>query len=100
MAEVNLGYDRDSHSGAYGYDTLGIPAQGAGHVTLDHQVIAAITTQDFYMGNLGLAARPIYFDDQTNPQQGFLSSLRSNDMIPSLAYGYTAGAAYRTYPDK
>ena len=63
---------------------------------MDQQVIAAIDTKDFYLGSLGLTPRPVNFtwDD---PTQSFLSTLKNQSIIPSLSFGYNAGAQYRTF---
>ena len=102
VGESNLGYTQNSDVGEYGYDSLGLEVEGSGGVTLDHQVVAALATKDFYLGNLGLAARPINFDNQSDPQTGFLQSLKAKNKIPSVSYGYTAGASYREsiHPDR
>lgn len=91
--ELNLGYT-DYANGGYGYDKLGTGYPGSGGPTLDHQVIAAIDTKEYYLGMLGLTPRPINFtwDEQT---PSFLSSLRNQSIIPSLSFGYNAGAEYR-----
>ena len=94
--EITLGV-ASSEGGNYGYDTLGVQihgSSGAG-VILDHQVIAGIATKDFYIGNLGLAQRTPAFGG--SQQTSFLQSLRNKNIIPSLSYGYTAGAYYREY---
>lgn len=92
--ELNLPYTENYDNGVYGYETLGTGYQGSGGPTLDHQVIAAIYTKDFYLGSLGLTPRPVNFtwDD---PTQSFLSTLKDQSKIPSLSFGYNAGAQYR-----
>lgn len=95
-AESNLGYTVNSDNGNYGFDTLRVGLPGDGNVSLDHQLIAGIATKDFFLGNLGLASRQLMFADKTQAP-GFLSQLQSNNMIPSLSYGYTAGASYRKH---
>ncbi|KAF2137183.1 uncharacterized protein K452DRAFT_329396 [Aplosporella prunicola CBS 121167] len=66
----------DSHlnysgNGAYGYDTVPFGgAQSADALSIDHQIVAGFATKDYYIGMLGT-------------------------MIPSMSYGYTAGAHYR-----
>ena len=95
LAESNLGYTANSDNGNYGFDTIGVGKPGAGNVSVDGQVVAGIATKDFYLGNLGLASRPISFNSDNDPKPSFLSSLRNRSLIPSLAYGFTAGASYR-----
>lgn len=98
-AETNLGnpYSANNQVGTYGYDTIEVPGQsGVANVSLDHQVIAAIETNTYYLGNLGLASRNITFGtDSSDISPSFLESLRNENLIPSLSYGYTAGASYR-----
>ena len=95
--ETNLGnpYNSGTQIGDFGYDTIGIPGQnGVANVSLDHQVIAGIKTNNYYLGILGLASQNITFSaDDTSPS--FLASLKSQNLIPSLSFGYTAGASYR-----
>lgn len=93
--EAVLGIPQDNdHAGNYGYDVLGIQIHGSsgGGVSLENQVIAGIATKDFYLGNLGLSPRKPAFGNSQNPS--FLKSLRNQNYIPSLSYGYTAGASY------
>ncbi|KAL9111498.1 MAG: hypothetical protein Q9187_007913, partial [Circinaria calcarea] len=96
VAEQNLGFtccDDAAHfnAGNYGFDTLGISSK-SGNITLDQQVVAAIATKDFYLGNLGLSPRAV----NQNLGPSFLKSLKDQNKIPSLSYGYTAGAVYRS----
>lgn len=93
--ETNLGYGDNSVNGTYGWDVLALPGP-SGSVTpsLQHQVVAAITTDAFYIGSLGIASAPVTFDGSDNTTPSFLSSLKTQGVIPSLSYGYTAGASY------
>ena len=82
--------------GDFGYDTIAVPGQsGVANVSLDHQVIAGIKTNTYYLGNLGLSSQNNSFSqDGTDTSPSFLVSLRNENLIPSLSFGYTAGAAY------
>ena len=93
-AEANLGLTQNFDNGAFAYDVLGVMTSDGGNVSLEHQVIAGIATKDFYVGNLGLSPLGINFTDRSNPKPSFLASLRSKSLIPSLSYGFTAGAYY------
>lgn len=96
-AETNLGnpYSASSQSGSYGYDTIGVPGQAeVANVSVNHQVIAAIESNTYYLGNLGLSSQNITFAG-SNTSPSFLGSLRNQNLIPSLSFGYTAGASYR-----
>ena len=98
-AETNLGnpYGASNQIGSYGYDTIGVPGQAeVANVSVNHQVIAAIETNTYYLGNLGLSSQNITFAaDSSNTSPSFLGSLRNENLIPSLSFGYTAGASYR-----
>lgn len=98
-AENNLGstYSGNEENGTYGYDTLSIHGKGA-NVSVNHQVIAAIETKTYFVGNLGLSPQPINFTDSSDPSPSLLQSLKNENLIPSLSYGYTAGASYRRTP--
>lgn len=96
--ETNLGnpYSADSQMGDFGYDTIGLPGQsGVANISLDNQVIAGIKTTTYYLGSLGLSSRNISFStSSSDTSQTFLSSLKNKNLIPSLSFGYTAGASY------
>ena len=95
---VNLGYGSNLNNGTYGFDALGlVGAPGVADVTLDRQVVAGISTNSFYLGSLGLAPQPVNFSNTGETSPSLLSSLKNKGDIPSLSFGYTAGAAYRTY---
>lgn len=120
--ENNLGYDGN---GDYGFDTVGLQIENSGGLTLGHQVVAGIADKDFYLGIFGLGMhvtylplvvsrylsglvpaskalirlpgpKPANFSSFDHPEPAFLPSLKDNGMIPSLSYGYTAGAPYST----
>lgn len=94
QAESNLGYIANADNGDYGHDTLAIGVPGRGNVSLDQQLIAGIGTKDFFLGNVGLADRQRTFKD-SSAETGLMAQLKSQNLIPSLSYGFTAGASYR-----
>lgn len=86
---------QNSDLGIYGFDIVGIGRPGNGNITLkDPQVVATLATKDFFLGNLGLSARRVSVAGLGQPA-GLLTSLKDGNYIPSLSYGYTAGAEYR-----
>lgn len=93
--ELNLGYD---YVGAYGLDTvaLGFSSFNGGPL-LDSQVVVGIETNAYFVGMFGLGPQPTNFTDFSEPHPSFLSTLKSENLIPSLSWGYTAGARYRKY---
>ncbi|MCJ1389093.1 hypothetical protein MMC18_001947 [Xylographa bjoerkii] len=90
--DENLGIGSND-AGDYGYDTVGIQITGGTPILLDHQVVVAIDTTDFWLGYLGLAPRTPQFSNSSQPS--LLQSLKNQKSIPSLSYGFTAGASYR-----
>lgn len=96
--ERNLGIATDNGPdadiGLFGFDTLGLQVLGGDNISLSQQVVVGINTTHFVRGNLGLALRSIIFGDTTT-SPSFLQSLKDSKLIPSLSYGYTAGASYR-----
>ena len=93
--DANLGLDSEGNGGSFGYDTLAIPTVNGGNVTLDQQLLSGVATKDFFTGSLGLSARPISFQSPPDTRQSLITSLKDKNLIPSLSYGYTAGASYR-----
>lgn len=82
----------------FGFDTVSL---GAGNATtgptLQSQVVGTIAANTFYNGVFGLNHQPSNFTTLNDPKPSFLSSLKSQNLIPSLSWGYTAGASYRKH---
>lgn len=90
--EINLQLNANA---LYGFDTVQIGSPGKSNATVDHQVVAGIIAPDLYLGSLGLHNRNVVFQTDQLGQPSFISLLNSNKQIPSLSYGFTAGASYR-----
>ena len=90
--EQNLGY---TGNGLYGSDTVALGWQGSNGPSLGQQVVGSIATPDFYMGSFGLDPRPTNFSTFTNPVPSYMQNLKSQNLIPSLSWAYTAGNQYR-----
>ena len=84
-------------NGTYGFDTIVIPGPSGPTIPVQHQVIADIVTERFYVGSLGLNAASINFStsDPNDSAVSLLGSLKSQNSIPSQSFGYTAGAFYK-----
>lgn len=93
--ESNLGI---VENGEFGFERLGMGWKGSNGPILEHQIVAGISTNDFWLGYLGLNPRPTNFTNFRDPQQSFMQTLKNKSMIPSLSWSYTAGAAYRKFP--
>ncbi|KAH7030063.1 aspartic peptidase domain-containing protein [Macrophomina phaseolina] len=88
---------RDGANGDIGFDQVGLDWSGAsGSATLDHQVIASTYYERFWFGVLPLYPRPVNLSEIDHPQPSLMESLKSTGYIPSLSWGYTAGAKYRS----
>ena len=79
----------------FGNDTLGLGLQGTGGPILPNQFIATYSADEPYFGYLGLspASTNLSATDQGHPS--LLTSMKQQSLIPSLSFGYTAGAQYR-----
>ena len=78
----------------FGYDTVSLGLPGSGLPTINHTLVAGIATNDFWLGSLGLSPLPFNFTDFNDPQPSLLSMMRTQRLIPSKSWAYTAGAYY------
>jgi hypothetical protein len=84
-------------NGLFGYDTMGPSAGGNENVgRLQRQAVAAYATSDLWLGTLGLSMYALNMSDTEAPHS-FLSSMKEEGLIPSLSFGYQAGAPYSKY---
>lgn len=79
---------------SYGTVTVGLGPTSKDSHTLAEQTVAGVKTRNFFMGSFGLGVDPVDFGAES-PVQPFLYNFRQFNQIPSLSYGYTAGAHYR-----
>ena len=81
---------------AFGSDSVALGvSDAAGYSWINDSSIATFASDDFYIGNFGLGQQPTNFANLTSPQPSFLTALKAQNAIPSLSWGYTAGAHYR-----
>lgn len=79
--------------GLFGTDSLSI---GGSHVpALQNQAIAGVSSVDLWTGSIGLGTSLTHISE-TNASS-LLVSMKDAELIPSLSYGYTAGASYSEY---
>ena len=94
--ELNIqDYQNEFDTGDFGYDTMGVGSIGDTSDDVEDQVIAALATKDYDVGLLGLTNEPTNFTAFDDPRPSFLSTLKTQNKIPSLSYAYSAGAQYR-----
>lgn len=89
---INRSLD-SSGLGQYGTDVVGLGPDASTGLTFSQGLIGGILTEPYYTGILGLA--PTEYLTRHNTTASLLSQLKDQNLIPSLSYGYTAGAIYR-----
>ena len=80
--------------GLFGLEKVGLMVQNSGGPTLEKTVLAAVKTKTIFTGLFGLSRKASNFSEFDNPQPSYITRLKEGNMIPSLSYGYTAGAFY------
>jgi hypothetical protein len=85
---------RYNASGLYGLDTLGLMIADSGGPVLKNQVVGGLVNPRYWVGRLGMDVKPSNFSAFDNPQRSLIQTLKEEEYIPSLSYGYTAGAYY------
>ncbi|KAG9848724.1 acid protease, partial [Aureobasidium melanogenum] len=83
-----------SDRASYGFDSFSL-GLNSGLPTIPHTLIAGIVNDKYWVGSLGLSPFPVNFTNFVDPQPSLLSTLFNLSLIPSLSWGYTAGAYYR-----
>lgn len=91
-AEQNLGVTGNAR---YGNDTVGLGIQGSGGPVLPHQIVGSFSTDEFYLGFFGVNPASTNFTQQEQGEASYMTTLKNQDLIPSLSFGYTAGNQYR-----
>lgn len=89
IMEEHLGIEAN---GDYGFDTVAL-GDNPSYPTLPHQVVAGVASSEYWLGSLGLSPKPINF---TATIPSLMANLVTQNLIPSLSFGYTAGAKYNT----
>lgn len=90
--EQNLGYGGNAY---YGYDTVTLGGLGEGGTTLLNTTVGAFALTDFYLGNFGLNPKPTNWTSYEDAAPSYMTQLKGQNLIPSVSFGYTAGAQYR-----
>ena len=90
LYELGLEKDRGiTGNGLYGFDNVGLD-----DFTMENLALTAYASPGFWVGQMGLLPLPLNFSE-TISSPSLLSALKDEGHIPSLAYGYQAGAPYR-----
>ncbi|KAK5136863.1 hypothetical protein LTR08_001785 [Meristemomyces frigidus] len=91
-----------SNDGLYGLDTVASQSVKPGSIVshdLSSQTVAGISSADFWLGSLGLGTATGNFTVQNENIPSMLDTLYNQSLIPSLSFGYAAGAGYISPPD-
>jgi hypothetical protein len=83
-------------NGLFGWDEVGLGLPGEEGPSLQSTIVGTLVTSNFWMGHLGLHPKPTNFSAFEDPVPSFMTGLFTQKSIPSLSFGYTAGAQYRT----
>ncbi|KAL8781757.1 MAG: hypothetical protein Q9213_005866 [Squamulea squamosa] len=97
-AEANLGYTADDNRGFYAWENVDLITPNDANITVNHSVVAGISTKNFYLGVIGLASRPVVWEDHSDSSDSLITILKKQNLIPHLSYGYTAGSSYKSAP--
>ena len=92
--EQNL-WGKTGNSALYGLDTVSLGEYPSGSSPdLSDQIIGATAVSNVWLGSMGLgiSTASVVVDSENIP--GMLSTLKNRTIIPSLSFGYTAGASY------
>ncbi|KAL8682985.1 MAG: hypothetical protein Q9224_006721 [Gallowayella concinna] len=85
----------ETGKGLFGRDIVAVgPNPEVALKSTSPSTIASIPAEPYYLGLLGL--QPSNNSRFNDSSPSFLSNLKHQNLIPSLAFGYTAGAAYRS----
>lgn len=79
----------------YVTDVVGLGLDATTGLDSSSSLVAGILTEPYYIGILGLV--PVQEQNLQNASASIIMQLKRKNLIPSLSYGYTAGAIYRKY---
>lgn len=87
-----------NEAGRFGNDTITLGNQGSGGPTLPKQIVGGIAAQQFWLGMFGVNPKPTNFTSFDENQASYMTTLKDQNLIPSVSFGYTAGNQYRESP--
>jgi hypothetical protein len=90
--EKNLGL---VGNGLYGFDSVGLGIPGEEGPRVQNTTVGTLITANFWLGHIGVHPKPTNFSAFENPIPSYMVTLFEQKSIPSLSFGYTAGAQYR-----
>lgn len=87
----------DTPGGLYGLEFVGIGQASSQSYIAKNMYIAGTTSKDFYIGQFGLGVGATNVGKGNGNVQSILATFQNESTIPSVSYGYTAGAKYSKY---
>ena len=84
-------------NGLFGFDSVHLGWSGDDKPTVPDTTIGTLVAPNFWLGHIGLHPKPTNFSDKEEPVPSYLVNLFTQKNIPSLSFGYTAGAKYREF---
>ncbi|KAF4550534.1 Hypothetical protein D9617_17g048020 [Elsinoe fawcettii] len=90
--QANLGLGGNAY---FGYDVVGLGGAGEEGPTLENSTVGDLAVYTFYMGILGLNPKPSNWTSFSNGAPSLMTQFKQKGIIPSVSFGYTAGAPYR-----
>ncbi|KAF2154979.1 acid protease [Myriangium duriaei CBS 260.36] len=91
--ETNLGVDGN---GIFGFDSAALGATAQQLLPVSNATVVDFAVTEPYLGMLGINPKPTNWTSYTDYSQSYISQLKQTNSIPSVSFGYTAGAAYRS----
>lgn len=82
-------------TGFFGNDTLMLGDPSSNGPSLKNQVIGGMADQKYYLGMLGVNPKATKVSEGDSGQSSSMTSLKAQSIIPSVSFGFTAGAAYQ-----
>jgi hypothetical protein len=79
----------------FGFDSVALGYLGQGGPNLKHQIVGALAVEDFWLGHFGIHPKSTNFTDLGDNVPSYMSTLKSQNLLPSVSWGYTQGAPYR-----
>ena len=80
----------------YGFDKVGLPEVDGNELTLNDTLVGGFALEDFYLGIFGINPKPTNFSSFSNGSPSYMTLLKEKNYIPSVSFGYSAGAIYRS----
>ncbi|KAG9185631.1 hypothetical protein G6011_06962 [Alternaria panax] len=82
-------------NGLYGFDSVGLGRAGEMGPSVQNTTVGTLVTANFWLGHIGVHSKSTNFSVFDEPIPSYMTTLFKQKSIPSLSFGYTAGAQYR-----